>query len=218
MHAYTFEYINQKFLLILVGISLAVFIGLIASMSYLIPVIGKNAGFVLVLAVPFLIFWLTKGKLKKQCTATLSSTWVTFDFGDHVDTIEFRDLRSYKVQHYNGTTLILKCDNRKDVKLVANGNFCDSTQMEVFCAAFEEEIKSSNSTGLSDVSRMNSIFEQKWMPFFLIIMTAAVVWVMASSYLSGKGIPTSIYTSIAIFTGMWVAYFKAKNEKQNRNL
>ncbi|MDQ6478981.1 hypothetical protein [Dyadobacter sp. LHD-138] len=218
MKDYTFEYINQKLLLILFGISVAVLAGLIACMSYLAPVIDKNISFILVLGGPVLIFWLNKGKLKRRCTAHLSSTSVSFNFDDNIENVEFTDLMSYKIEHYNGTTLVMKFHGRKKIKLVANGNFCDSTPMESFCQALEDAITKSNVTGLSEVMRAKSVFEQKWIPFFLTIMTAAVIWVVVHAYQSGKSVPVSIYTSIAIFLGMWGAYFKAKQKKSNTDL
>lgn len=218
MRDYTFEYINQRSLLILFGISLAVFVALIACMSYLIPIIGKNASFILLLGGPALIFWFNRGKLKRQCTAHLSDSSVNFDFEDRVENVEFKELMSYKVEHYNGTTLVMKFRERKKIKLVANGNFCDSAPMESFCQALEDAITGSNVTGLSEVTRVKCVFEQKWMPVFLTVMTAAIIWVVVHSYQSGKSLPISTYTSIAIFAGMWLAYFKARQKKPNRDL
>ena len=218
MRDYTFEYVNQKFLLILFGISISVFVGQVACMSYLVPVIGKNASFILMLAGPVLVFWLYKEKLKRRCTAHLSGSSVSFDFDDSVENVEFRDLLSYKIEHYNGTTLVMTFRERKKIKLVANGHFCDSAPMESFCLALEDAITGSNVAGLSEVIRVKSVFEQKWMPVFLTIMTAAVIWVVAHSYQSGKSIPLSTYTSIAIFLGVWAAYFKAKQKKPNGEL
>lgn len=49
-------------------------------------------------------------------------------------------------------------------------------------------------------------------------MTTAVIWVVVHSYQSGKSLPISTYTTIAIFVGMWLAYFKAKQKKPNGDL
>lgn len=213
MKHYTFEYTDTKYFLKLAGIFIAILIGLIVCSQYLVLVLGKNGGIILILALPALVVWLLRKGLKKHALADLDTSFVKFDFGDRVEEIDFKDLQSYKVEHYNGTTLSLKLADRKNIKITANSNFCNSVQFELFCRDLEEVIQRSNEENISEVTRVKSIFEQKWMLPFLIVFTSGIIWVIAHSLMSGKGVPTSLYTSIAIFIGMWAAYFKGRQKK-----
>jgi len=213
MKHYTFEHTDSRFLLILIGVFFALLIALLACMQYLIPVFGQNIGFVLIVGIPAVVVWLFRGRLKKFVLADLNSSSVKFDFGDRVETIAFHDIKSYKIEHYNGTTLTLKFADRKKISITANANFCNPTQFELFCHDLEELILKNNAESGLEVVRIGSVFEQKWMLPFLIIATAGIAWVFIHSFATGKGFPKSIYTSIAIFIGLWIAYFRARQKK-----
>lgn len=213
MKQYTFEYTDSRFMLVLVGIFIAILVALLSLMRYIVPAVGINLASVLVIGLPALVVWLLRKRLTKYVLADIDTFSVKFDFGDRMENIDFANLKSYKIEHYNGTTLILKFTDRKNLKITANNNFCDSTQLELFCRDLEEMILKSNQENTSEVARIGSVFEQKWMLPFLVIATAAIIWVFIHAFIAEKGFPKSIYTSVAIFIGLWIAYFKARQKK-----
>ena len=213
MKQYTFEYTDSRFMLVLVGIFIAILVALLSSMRYIVPAVGINMASILTIGLPALVVWLLRKRLKKYGLADVDTSSVKFDFGDRVENIDFVNLKSYKIEHYNGTTLILNFADRKNLRITANNNFCDSKQFELFCRDLEEMILESNQVNASEVARIGSVFEQKWMLPFLVFATTGIAWVFIHSFMSGKGFPKSIYTSVAIFMGLWLAYFKAQQKK-----
>lgn len=215
---YNFEYTNEKIALLLFGISLAAFIGLLFCIPYLVPVIGKIPNGLLLIGVPFAIFWFNRKRIKKEGSALVDDNSLKLNLEKGIEEILFSDLKSYKIEHHNGTRLNLKFNVRNKIKLAANSNFSNSHLFEAFCDDLEKVISQYIKVNHSEIVRSPSIFEQKWMQVFLIVATVIITGIFLHAFYVGKAPSTSIYSSVAIFIGLWVAYFKTKQKNKNRVL
>jgi hypothetical protein len=218
MKVYDFEYTDEKILFILLGICLVVFVALLFCMPYLVPVLGKIPNGLLVIGVPVAIFWFNRKKIKKAGSAFLAEDSLSISLEKGSEEILFSDLKSYKIEHHNGTTLNLKYNTANKMKLTANSNFCNSAAFEAFCDDLEKVVSQYSKLSHTPIVRSPSIFEQKWFLVFLVTVTAIIVIIFLHATYVGKAPSTSIYTSVAIFIGLWVAYFKTKQKSKNRVL
>ncbi|TKT93506.1 hypothetical protein [Dyadobacter frigoris] len=218
MKEYSFEYTDQKFLIILVGIFLIMLTGPILFLGSFIPVAGGWLGIGIAIGAPFLVFALNKRKLNKQVTAYLYDTSVQLDFGDYSQQIDFNSLKSYQIEDYNGITLRLKLSNNKKIELTASSGFSGFLPMKIFCQALEQKIILSNRNNFSHVTRITSAFENKWILVLMITLTAIFVIGIINSSFKDKLFTPSLYTSLAIFVGMWFTYFRARQKKRRQEL
>ncbi len=63
------------------------------------------------------------------------------------------------------------------------------------------------------IIREKTLFEQKWMPYFLVAMTLAIVIFLIATANDEKSTPATIFTSLGIIISMWFAFLKAKTKK-----
>ncbi|GAB3167154.1 hypothetical protein [Telluribacter humicola] len=216
MKHYIFEYTNQKALSLLIGACFALLLIIPLGLYYLIPFVGNTLKVILAIGIPFLVFFLCRKRINEEGEAQLEDSSITFILANQTHSIQFSEIKSYKVEHYNGTRLICTFKDNTKFKLLANSYFCKAEVFESLCDDLEHTINQYILETNTELVRKPSIFEQKWMPVFLVIMTLGIVWVFFRTYTEGKTPPTSIYTSIAIFAGLWVAYFKAREKSKGK--
>ncbi len=218
MEKYYFEQTDLKFLTVLVVIVLLIPVAAILCLSILSPMAGEGFLIFIAIGAPILVFILNKRKLTKQVEACVDDTSVSFDFGDYTEQIDFENLKSYQIEDYNGITLRLQILNRKKIELTASSGFSDLSQMKIFCKALEQKIHLSNKNNLSNVTRIASAFETKWMLPLLIILTVIISIILINSFSKEKLFTVSFYTSITGLAGLWLTWYRARQKKQMHSL
>jgi len=216
MRDFTFEYTDTKFTLKLLGLSFLSFVVLLIAMVVTVDLIGIIGSLILAFGVPLLIFFLNKKKIKKLGTGNILDSYAEFKLADSTQKIEFGQIKTYQVERYNGTALVLKLKDGKDFKLQANTNFCNADQFDTFCQEFEKTIQQFKMTNNVELTRKKSMFEQAWMLPFLIILTVGLVGGIIFAISKGKNIPPTFYTSAAVVIPLWIGYFNARKRKQEQ--
>jgi hypothetical protein len=59
-----------------------------------------------------------------------------------------------------------------------------------------------------------SVYEQRWMPYFLVAMTLSVAIFFIVTINNDKRTPGAIFTSLALVIHMWLAYSRAKRKSK----
>jgi hypothetical protein len=204
---YNFEFTDQKYLLNLFGLIFVPFVLLMFSALWL--------GFAVLIAafvVPILIYWFNRKNIKKKGQAILSETFAEINLVDRKHIINFNEIKSYQVDYMNGVTLKILFTNRSELTLVANSNFCNEEQLEIFCDEFEKAIANFKGENQSKVIRTKSLFEKSWMYFVLVGMSIIIGIVFLLAEIEGKDIPGSIWVALGGIASMWAAYYKSKSK------
>ncbi|HEV7347848.1 hypothetical protein [Telluribacter sp.] len=216
MKHYTYEYTNQKALFLLLGTCFVLLIVLLLGIPYMAPLLGSTLYATLAIGTPFLVFFLNKKKIKKVGEAHLEDTSLTVILFNQTRHIRFSELKSYKVEHYNGTRLSCTFTDNTKFRLVANYQFCKPEAFEALCDDLERTINQYVVETNTELVRKPSLYEQKWMPFLLVAMSLTMVWVFFRTYSSGIKPPLSSYSPVIILAGLWAAYFKAREKNKGK--
>ncbi|MCF0058449.1 hypothetical protein [Dyadobacter sp. CY356] len=212
MKEYYFEYTDQKFLTVLVGMSLIIMVGIIIFAGSFVPPSVSILFIFMSIASPFLVFFLNIRKINRQVTAYLDDNSVVLDFEDHSESIEFSKLKSYQIDEFSSVTLRLNFYNNHKIQLTASSGYSDTSSMKLFCQDLEQKIIRSNKNHFSQVKRIGSIFEKGWMLWILISGTAIFAGILISHFSEDKLFTLSFYSSIAGMVGIWLSYFRAKQK------
>jgi len=215
-NSYSFEYSDTPYSVKLLLVSIATFIGLLCAMPIFIDTIGGTPGIIIVFVIPFLIFWFNKKKIKKYGTATINEKFITLDLNKQNHKIEFDNIKSYLVQHYNGVYLRIIQNDGKKTTVTSNSNFCNSEGFELFCEEFETTIEKSRIENKLPIIRKKSFFEKKWVFVFLIIMTIFFIGAIFKGMLSDRKSYASLFTSLGTLIALWGGYFSTKIKVKNR--
>jgi len=217
MREFNFEYTDTKFTLKLLGLSFLAFVVLLIAMVVTVDLIGTVGGLILAFGVPLVIFFLNKKKIKKLGTANIYDSSSEFKLAESIEKIVYADIKSYQVERYNGTALVIKLKDGKDFKLQANSNFCNTARFDTFCQEFEKTLDQFKTTNSNvELTRKPSIYERAWMLPFLIILTTGLIGFSVFAISQGKNIPPTFYTSAAIVIPMWIGYLSARKRKQEQ--
>ncbi|WP_247237818.1 hypothetical protein [Telluribacter sp. SYSU D00476] len=216
MKHYTFEYTNQSTIFLLLAACFALLIVLLLGVPYMAPLLGSTLYATLAIGTPFLVFFLNRNKIKKVGEAQLEDTSLTLLLSDQTRSIQFSELKSYKVEYYNGTRLSCTFKDNTKFKLMANHQFCKPEAFEALCDDLERTIDQYILETNAELVRKPSLYEQKWMPFLLGAMSLTMAWVFLRAYSSGIKPPLSSYTSVIIMAALWAAYFKAREKNKGK--
>ncbi len=163
-------------------------------------------------------FEYTKLVMKKKGTAQLSENHIFLELDGMPKVVQFADLMSYKVEYYNGVTLVLRFSDRSKLKIVANSNFCNEVPFENLCKDLEDSLSRYIAENNSALIRKPGIFEQRWMILFPILFTLATLYLLIRSLSVGKAFTASIYINIALTISFWIAYLNAQKHKKEREM
>jgi hypothetical protein len=216
MRDHSFEYTDTKFTLKLLGLSFLAFVVLLIAMVVTVDLIGIAGALILAFGVPFLIFFLNKKKIKKLGTANIYDSYSEFKLADSTDKVVYADIRTYQVERYNGTALVIKLKDGKDFKLQANTNFCKAEQFDAFCQEFENVIQQYKTNNNVELTRKPSMFERAWMLPLLVVLTTGLIGGIIFATSQGKRIPPTFYTSAAVIIPLWIGYLTARKRKQQQ--
>lgn len=214
MKEFNFEYTDTKYLMKLFGICWLVFVGMIIIVAQNKESISIIWAIILILSIPFAIYFFNRKKITKLGSAIITDASVTFQLAEVTQTITFEEITTYQVEQFNGTSLKLKLNNGTDFKLLANINFCNADQFDTFCQEFEQTILQFKTTNNAEITRKKTIFEQAWMLPFLVILSVGLVGMSIFALANDKNIPASFFTAAALLIPMWIAYFNAKRKKE----
>lgn len=159
-------------------------------------------------------FEYTKLFTKKQGSAELSDTYLILHLEEGEKHIQFSEVASYEVQHYNGVTLSLKLADKSKIKVQALTAFGNAEAFERLCQELERTLTRYARAHQGTLVRKPSFFEQKWLPGFLIVGTLAVVWIVVQNLSQGRGLVPALLPAGA-FSGLWIAYFTAKKKRKD---
>ncbi len=214
MKEFNFEYTDTKYLMKLFGISWLVFVGMIIIVAQNKESISIIWAIILILGIPFAIYFFNKKKITKLGTACITDDSVTFQLAEVTQTITFEQIATYQVEQYSGTNLRLKLKDGTKFKIFASSNFCNADQFDTFCQEFEQTILQFKTTNNSAITRKKTIFEQAWMLPFLVVLSVGLVGISIFAIANDKNIPASFFTAAALLIPMWIAYFNAKRKKE----
>lgn len=169
---YRFEYSKRDVLIRFILLAIAIFVALLFVTFILLDYIGVWPSVTLPVAVPFLMFYLNRKKFKSIGVACLSQDKISIDLDDSQPTFNFEDIKTFKVEYFNGVSLSLRLRDRTKFRLFANDG-CDHSQLEKLCADFEKVIEEFKSQTASELTREKSILESKWYYILLIALTVA---------------------------------------------
>jgi len=208
-----FIYTNINYALKLFGVCFGLLILSLVVLSPLSDIIGMVLYLLLGFTIPVIVFFLFKKKIKRSGKGEIVNKVLHLEMDSQKTTIDLSNIHSFKVEHFNGTKLSLRMKNRKKLNIYANDNFCDSTSFEAFTDYFETCLSDFTKEGNVNIIRKKSVFEQKWMFYFLFVMTILTAGAIFYALAFTDRTPGTLFTSTGLLIFMWAAYFKAQKKK-----
>jgi len=160
MRTFAFEYTDMKFFMKLLGWSFLTFFILLFSMVFTVELIGIVAGLILTFGVPTLIFYLNKKKIRNDGGATILDEFCEIKLTAASQNVVFANIKTYQIEHYNGAALRIWFRDGTKFKVVANSNFCDEGQFEIFCRELDGVLQQYRKDTNSDLTRKASMFDR----------------------------------------------------------
>lgn len=221
MKEYNFEYFNQKYTQKLVGVLFLTFFILFFGAIFLSAHFLIRNKLILILfflvavTIPVLIFQLHKKKIKKKGSAILCESFVEFKLDNIATKLNFVDIETYLVQHYNGALLHVKLKNGNKFNIASNNTYCNTSEFETLCVEFENKIENFDTKNF-EIIRRKTFFEKIWMRPFLLILTTALVFMIAFVLLTNRRIPiSSILIAIGSLSTLWIGYLGTRRKGKN---
>lgn len=209
-----FFFTDIRYALILLGISFGLLMIMIVNLTNHME--SVEFAFALSFIGPLIVFLYFKKNIKRSGKGEIRNGTFLLELDSKLLSIGLIEIENYQVQHYNGTMLRIKLKNGQKYKIVANDNFCDATSFEEFTDYFESMISDYKHENKEDIVRKKSVFEQKWMFFFLVILSVSMAATLALALIFGKEIPGTLYTTSGVMFLMWAAYLKAQKRKKKK--
>lgn len=216
MNEYNFEYSDHRYTLKLLGICFLLGALLMAGMFIVIHYINIFLALAIVMGIPILIFWLNQKQIKKRGIAIIHDLHTEFFFPTSNYSFTYLEIITYQVEYYNGISLSIKFKNGKNFKLQANSSFCNPSELEYFCTAFESklsEFKAANNTGLT---RKKPILAKPWFLLLLIISSASILVVAAIALIQGKDFPPVFFGTLGTLLTLWAGYSQTARSRRSR--
>lgn len=214
MTEFQFEYSRQNIIVRVLIFALTAFLVLFISTFLISKYIGIWTSIILTIGVPILVFYFNKKRIKANEQAILASDRVTFELVDKKIIYDFKDIKSYKIQHDHGVALSLRLKDRTKLRLLANDNFCNPELFSKFCKVFERTIDTYKSNNELSYIREKSIFEKQWYFVLLIFLTIAAIVGLIYALASDKAKSGSIFISIGALISLWTGYFTTKTKRK----
>ncbi|WP_395056264.1 hypothetical protein [Flavobacterium sp.] len=211
---YKFEFFNQKYTQKLVIKLLLVFIVL-----FITSILSKNKDFIVVggllsVIIPISIYLFNRKKIKKVGSAKIFENYTEFNL-DNVETIiNYRDIESYLIQHFEGTVFHLKLKDGRKFNISSNNRYCETFQFTVFAQDFEKVLQVYKTENQTDLIRSNTFFDSKFIFPFLIIVTVGFIFMIPYLIYFEKKLPIiPLLISIGPFIALWIGYSSNKKKK-----
>ncbi|MCE6991451.1 hypothetical protein [Dyadobacter sp. CY323] len=214
MKEYRFEYTKTGLLIAIATGSLILAIVIALLLPDLGLLFGINLNAVIGLATGILIIFLARNNYKKIAEALLSDEEAIFKFDGSESKVEFQNLEYYKIEYGNGVSLTLKMQDQPLINFVANSNFCNAQLLDGFCTKLEEKMLAYKVQTSAALVRRPSIFEQKWMLYFLLTATGIIIFLTFQSLSQNGKIAHSITSTYYIFSVLWLAWIVARIRKR----
>ena len=214
---YNFEYTDSKTLFRLFGLCFGLCILLLFSISFTRHYVDIGMSIILAFVIPSLIFWFYRKKTKKQGSASITESSVDFKTHKGTTTINYKDITSYFIQHYNGIYFkVLLADKSKFV-IGANENFCNPETFGAFCDDFETVLYNKVKTDKLKVTRKKAYMEKKWFFVFLIVMSVIFGAGIIQMLITGNRLPySSLFMSIGLLASLWTGYLTSRSKSKDR--
>ena len=165
-------------------------------------------------------FEYTKLVVTKKGSAQLDDNFVILKLDGAQTDVQFSDLATYKVERYNGVTLVLRLSDKRKLKIMANSNFCNDAPFENFCKDLEDSLTRYTAENSSSLIRRPGIFEQKWMIVFPLLFTVGTLYVIIRNLTSDRSLNVSMLSNMAITLAVtataWTAFLKARKRQKER--
>ncbi len=211
MKEYRFEYTNQDFATVLIFGCIVLIVGTLELFSiytkvWFIPALAIS------LVIPFLIFWLTRKKLKKQGVAFLNEDSIEFHLGDRRQILPFDTFLSYRILYSQDTILTINFKGDLRLKLFANKYFCRPQQFEILCTDLRRQIENYNLVHHANIRRIKSFYEKKASIYVLILLTMLLaVFLICAKAFSGF-FPVFLPAMIVSIPMAWRNYFREQRK------
>lgn len=219
MKNYEFEYVNQKYLLVLM---LACCLTFFMSIIGLFNVFDQDTSIYLLAflssIIPFAIYWFNRKKIKKLATAILDNNHTEINRSGVTEFVNFKDIANYKIQTYDGSSIAINLNDGKKIRFNVNPNFCNIEQFNVFCNDLQDEIEkykmSVVSTPETTIVTKKSFYESSWILPVLIVISIILALIVIGILADGGRFPWITIAALAPLTRMWIGYRMARNKKQ----
>lgn len=161
------EYTKQSELVLLFLSTAALFFGLIFILNRVIDDGFVKALIALISTVAY--FWILKNRwIVKVSDFTLTSKKLEWN----KSSIEFEDIKSYKIRRMKGAELIIKLKSGKTIYLTSNNHFCNSEKFETLCNSLDDKLSTYNK---GQIIKKKTFLETKTGLYFTITITVIIV-------------------------------------------
>jgi len=215
MHHYHFQYYSTKAALIMMAICLVVFLAAVYMIMGL-PFFQKNfLGILLAVGAPVVLFYNQRDRVVREGEAELADDFVRIAIQGREENVNLSDLKSYRVDHSNGTVLTLHFrDGRRQLKVGANGLYSDPGEFERFCNHFERVVITYNRNATDKVSRKTPVMLSPYMLIAQIILTTALMALFGVTMSSGKEPRGSFYSAVFSVLATWMVRYNALGKEK----
>jgi hypothetical protein len=138
MKEYTFEFTDTRYTRILLLLSLLSLLVTLIIMGKFVDLIAYPAGFIPIFAIPLLVFFLNRKKIKKIGSAILQSDQAEFNFNGSVKKISYSEINKIEIFRYRGTHLTIKLRDKQKFIIQGNSYFCDYRSLDLMCQDLEK--------------------------------------------------------------------------------
>jgi len=118
----------------------------------------------------------------------------------------------YKRDYYNGIVFTLSLKTGERIRMVANDNFCDTSEFEIFIEEFEDYVSHLSLEEGVSIERKPSFLERKWVLGALVLFTMAVMGALIYAAKTKSGNLSLLLIAVSVLLSMWAAYFQANRK------
>lgn len=207
MKEYKFEFFNQKYTQKLI-IKLWLFFMIVFFSS----ILSKNKIFIIVgglssIIIPISIYLFNRKKIKKEGSAIIYDECTEFNLDNVKTVINYCDIESYLIQHFEGTVFHLKLKDGRKFNISSSNRYCETFQFTNFSRDFEKVLQVYKNENHTDLIRRNNFYDSKLIFPFLIIITAFYISMIIYLIFLGRKLPMlPLLLSIGPFIALWIGY------------
>lgn len=168
------KYTKTLELVLLLISTILIFLGLLFALSQFIVDLKSSLLLAVVLTISYVIL-IIKKFIVKTSDFKLTNKRLEWD----KNTIDFTDIKYYKIHWIKGAGIKFKLKCGKVIRLSCNGNFCDSKKFVNLCREVDSKLEK-----IEDVIRKKSFLETRWGFYFAIVMTVLFLVVLISKLIN----------------------------------
>lgn len=165
---------------------------------------------------PLTIFFLNKKKIGRSGEVEVKNGILHFNLDSKKQDIKIENIENYKIEYNQGIVFRIKSKDGKKLKITANHNSSNPSNLEAFVEYFETIISNYNGGHMS-IPREKSSYEKKRIFYFLLFISVLFIGGIPYLLYVGRNISGAVYIGLGTIMVAWYDYFKTKRKFNRSN-